>query len=135
MIIDSLQTVHKSTESLNEITFDLDKIGTQGIVITVLGYVVVFLALLLTFLILASLTKLLLSRQRKRLIDSGKEDCSDCEDLTGELNAAIATALFLYFEEAHDFENTVLTIDKVRRPYSPWSSKIYGLRQNPRNWK
>jgi hypothetical protein len=34
-------------------------------------------------------------------------------------------------EEVHDFEDTVLTIKKVQKPYSPWSSKLYGLRQYP----
>ena len=30
-----------------------------------------------------------------------------------------------------NIENTVLTIRKVKRSYSPWSSKLYGLRQTP----
>ena len=41
-------------------------------------------------------------------------------------------AIHLYYSEMHDKENTVLTIDKVSKTYSPWSSKIYGLRQHPR---
>ena len=41
--------------------------------------------------------------------------------------AAIATAIHLYGEELHDVENAVLTINKVSRTYSPWSSKIHGL--------
>lgn len=47
----------------------------------------------------------------------------------GEINAAIAAALHLYLAGVHDKENTVLTINKVARTYSPWSSKIYGLNQ------
>ena len=31
----------------------------------------------------------------------------------------------------HDAESTVLTINKVKRAYSPWSSKIYSLREVP----
>ena len=31
----------------------------------------------------------------------------------------------------HDSENTILTINKVKRAYSPWSSKIYSLREVP----
>ena len=41
--------------------------------------------------------------------------------------AAIAAAIYLYGEELHDVENTVLTINKVSRTYSPWSSKIHGV--------
>ena len=46
--------------------------------------------------------------------------------------AAIAMALYLYQNELHDYENTVLTINKVSKNYSPWSSKLYGLREIPR---
>ncbi len=31
----------------------------------------------------------------------------------------------------HDVEETVLTITRVKRSYSPWSSKIYTLRETP----
>lgn len=50
----------------------------------------------------------------------------------GEVYAAIAAALYSSMEEEHDDENTVLTIRRVERTYSPWSSKIYGLREIPR---
>lgn len=48
-----------------------------------------------------------------------------------ELNAAIATALYLYRQEVHDYENYVLTIKRIEKRYSPWSSKIYSLRKWP----
>jgi hypothetical protein len=50
----------------------------------------------------------------------------------GEVNAAIAMALYLYSSEMHDQENPVITMIRVSRTYSPWSSKIYGLRKLPR---
>jgi hypothetical protein len=53
-------------------------------------------------------------------------------DINGEVAAVISAALHLYKNDEHDFENTVLTIKKVAKAYSPWSSKIYGLRKNPR---
>lgn len=49
-----------------------------------------------------------------------------------EVNAAIGLAIHLYFSERHDKESAVLTINRVAKLYSPWSSKIYGLRKNPR---
>ena len=52
--------------------------------------------------------------------------------LSGEVNAAIAMALFLYGNQMHDQEDPVITMSKVSRTYSPWSSKIYGLRKSPR---
>lgn len=53
-------------------------------------------------------------------------------DSNEEVAAVIAYALHLYQQEIHDYDNMILTIQKVVRPYSPWSSKIYGLRQMPR---
>jgi hypothetical protein len=53
-------------------------------------------------------------------------------DVSGEINAAIAMALYLYTNELHDQENPVITMIKVSRTYSPWSSKIYSLRRLPR---
>ena len=51
---------------------------------------------------------------------------------TGEETAAIAMALHEYLNDAHDVEDMILTINKVKRTYSPWSSKIYTLRQTPK---
>lgn len=50
----------------------------------------------------------------------------------GEVYAVIGMALHMYLEDLHDYEKMVLTMQRVMRPYSPWSSKIYGLRQYPR---
>ena len=50
---------------------------------------------------------------------------------SGEEIAAIVMALHEHLN-AHDQENTILTINKVKKAYSPWSSKIYGLRELPR---
>ena len=41
--------------------------------------------------------------------------------------AAIAMAMHLYFD-AHDEEPHIITIQEVERRYSPWSSKIYNVR-------
>ncbi|HZW39870.1 MAG TPA: OadG family protein [Ignavibacteriaceae bacterium] len=48
-----------------------------------------------------------------------------------EIAAVITYALHKYRSEVHDFEQMIITMQKVMRPYSPWSSKIYGLRQYP----
>jgi len=64
--------------------------------------------------------------QKVMLPDLAKDKSS------GEINAAIAMALYLYSNEIHDQENPVITMIRVSRTYSPWSSKIYGLRKLPR---
>ena len=54
-------------------------------------------------------------------------------DKKGRLPEETALALALaQGTNVHDFEETILTINKVKRNYSPWSSKIYGLRELPR---
>jgi Na+-transporting methylmalonyl-CoA/oxaloacetate decarboxylase gamma subunit len=54
----------------------------------------------------------------------------DLVELTSDEMAAIATALHLFFSEAHDEESNVITIKRIERRYSPWNSKIYGITNN-----
>jgi len=49
-----------------------------------------------------------------------------------ETAAAIALAIHMYLSDIHDQESFTITLKKVSKIYSPWSSKIYTLRQNPR---
>ncbi|GHT11927.1 hypothetical protein FACS189415_0130 [Bacteroidia bacterium] len=50
--------------------------------------------------------------------------------LSSEIHAVIALALSETMEW-HDVESNVLTIQNVANNYSPWSSKIYTLRELP----
>jgi len=47
---------------------------------------------------------------------------------TGEMAAAVAMALYLHFGEMHDVESGVVTIKRISKMYSPWSSKLYHMR-------
>ena len=49
----------------------------------------------------------------------------------GEVFAAISMAMHEFQSDVHDVADTVLTITRVKRSYSPWSSKIYTLRETP----
>jgi len=126
--------VQDSVKSLGNITFNLSKIEDgNGILITIVGMGVVFLALALLSIFFIFLTKALKFNFKK--ITSDLEKTGQPEkviDSSGEIDAALSLALHLHFSELHDYENTVLTINKVQRTYSPWSSKIYGLRNYPR---
>ena len=129
-----LQISNDSSQAIIKRNSDLFlKLDPLGIGMTVIGYVVVFIALLLLYALFFNLTKVLQVNVKRLLRREGKvveikEDLS----ISGEINAAIAMALHLYFSEMHDKEDTILTINKVSRTYSPWSSKIYGLRQHLR---
>lgn len=60
--------------------------------------------------------------------ETPREDRPDHD--SGEAIAAISMALHEHLN-AHDNESHILTINKVKRAYSPWSSKIYNMRQLP----
>ena len=104
-------------------------ISTNEIVIAVVGYVIVFVALLALYLLFQNLPRLMYLKLRKGKTKKG-EAIPETDEImqSGEETAAIAMALMLYLEEMHDEESGVLTIRKVSKAYSPWSSKIYAVR-------
>jgi Na+-transporting methylmalonyl-CoA/oxaloacetate decarboxylase gamma subunit len=117
------------------------RLDPSGLALTIISMTVVFSALILLFFVYKFVGNL---NQKKYVIkvkrpsflkNEQSQKQSDDENivLSGEINAAIAMALHLYVTQTHDFENTTMTIKKVSRNYSPWSSKIYGLRNNPKN--
>lgn len=112
----------------------------SGLVMTFTAMVVVFSALLVLFLFFKVLGKNMVRiARRKECASKGQTDEQNLAEVktarstsyTGEEIAAIALAMKMYQEDLHDKESTVLTINRVARAYSPWSSKIYGLRQIP----
>ncbi len=52
-------------------------------------------------------------------------------EIPEEIAAIIAAALYTYETKIKDDENAIITIQRIMKPYSPWSSKIYGLREQP----
>jgi len=102
-------------------------------VLTVVGYLVVFFALVILIFVYKQIPKILNIQTRRRLKKSGKlsDEVEKREAyISGEVNAAIGMALILYFNEQHDDESNIITIKRVARTYSPWSSKIYGTSAN-----
>jgi len=123
-----------------EIFVKMDPLGAG---MTSISMSVVCFALLLLFLFFRFTSRLLkinvkkqllarsLTRAKAGVVTTTGDDHAGLE-ITGEISAAITMALYLYSTELHDAERTVLTINKVSRTYSPWSSKIYGLRKLPK---
>lgn len=97
--------------------------------ITILGWLIVFAALLFLVGIFLLVPKVINWGVKRSLRVKGKtaEITNDQLEISGETNAVIATALYMYFNEMHDEESNVITIKQVRRRYSPWSSKLYGM--------
>lgn len=107
----------------------------NGFGMTIMAMCIVFTALLVLCLcfygigrIGASVSRL--NKMRAHGVEKHEVEKGEVVHDSGEEIAAIVMALHDHLN-AHDTENTVLTINKVKRAYSPWSSKIYGLREVP----
>jgi len=104
-------------------------VDSGGLIISLVGYLIVFLSLVSLYLVFRYVLPLFIHMNLRRLLRKkyGQEPPEKMPELSGEVNAAIAAAIYLYLEEIHDAEPDVLTIRRVSKPYSPWSSKIYGV--------
>ena len=113
---------------LGEIIFDLSRVTAADTTLAFVGYMIVFTALISLYFVFQNMPVLLNIITKRRLKNkSDREEVIDDITITGEVSAAISTALHLYFNEMHDDEKTVLTITKISKRYSPWSSKIYNV--------
>ena len=114
-------------------TKDLRLSEPTGIGAIMPAFIFVFIALLLLYFLFKIIGYIMTmdARKAKKLLDASSPGLAK-EKLSGEVNAAIVMALYLYYSELHDREDPVITMTKVSRTYSPWSSKIYGLRKSPR---
>lgn len=107
-----------------------EAVDSNAIIITVVGYFIVFAALIVLYGVFFYLPKLmnlkisLKYKKKKQDIEASIQE----EDITGDVIAAISMALHLHFNQYHDEENTSMTIKRESRLYSPWSSKIYQVR-------
>ena len=99
--------------------------STQNILLW--GFIILFVVLFIFFLYR---TDKIITVKNQSLTQS--VPTSKTQEVTDEEAAAIALAIHMYKREMHDMESLTITLKKVSRIYSPWSSKIYTLRQNPR---
>lgn len=105
--------------------------------ITIMSMVIVIGALIvlsILFYFFGKISSWFLSRKKKQTAKVIKKqdsvEVSSTPD-TGDVIAAISAALAQHFSTDHDMQDTILTIRKLRKAYSPWNSKIYNMRQLP----
>lgn len=133
-ITPSSNNIIKSTNTKVDMFAEQD---ARGGGMAVMAMCIVFSALLVLatcFYIISCIGASVSARRKEKALAETRPDIVSegrPEHDSGEEIAAIAMALHDHLD-AHDRENTVLTINKVRRAYSPWSSKIYSLRELPR---
>lgn len=109
-----------------------EAVDTLAWIIVIVGVVIVFISLIVIYLFFRYGMTYMLKFQLKNLARKKGVDPKELEDsqalMTGETNAAIAMALYSYFDEIHDEESGVITIKRVSKIYSPWSSKLYNMK-------
>lgn len=106
----------------------------KGIGMALTAMMVVFSALLcifISFKIIGRIAMMLSKARARKAAGLPKDADLPQPEAEGEVYAAIALALQLVEEGVHDYEDTVLTMTRVEKRYSPWSSKLYGLKELP----
>lgn len=108
-----------------------------GIGMAISAMSVVFLGLILLYICFKLIGKAAIKlRKRNAMIAHNITDKQEAKEkklgeAPGEVIATISMALHEAQGADHDVEETILTISRVKRSYSPWSSKIYTLRETP----
>lgn len=129
------------TPSTNNKTIDsnakMEKFAEKdadGIGMSITAMSVVFIGLILLYVSFKVVGRIAVNLSKRNTMKAKGVDKTEAKVLTqapGDVYAAIAMALHEAQNEVHDVEETVLTITRVKRSYSPWSSKIYTLRETP----
>lgn len=120
--------IHKSAEAFSAL-------DPYGIAMTIIAMFIVFASLIFLYIIFKYVSKIYsLDLKKGRGLTKKLEKSNEIkqEDTSGEVVIAIASAIYFFHNQIHDIEDTVLTIKKITKTYSPWSSKIYGLRKAPK---
>lgn len=108
-----------------------------GIGMAISAMTVVFTGLLLLFICFKLTGKAAIALRKrnamkaKNVTDPQEAKEQGLGEAPGEVIAAISMALHEATGAEHDMEETILTINRVKRSYSPWNSKIYTLREAP----
>jgi hypothetical protein len=114
---------------------EFGRLDTSGLAMTLIAMAVIFIALILLYLTFRYVARLsnvdMKKRFRKNRPDLELDE--DLEHIPGETIAAISLALHLYNQQLRGLEDAVMTFKNAAKTYSPWSSKIYGLRRTPKN--
>lgn len=111
----------------------LQETDAWGWLLTVTSMLVVFSALIALYLFFKLSGNVAKRMSERKVAQSGTLSAvRSYTHLSGEVLAAISAAIHEIREDQHDLESTILTIQHVKRNYSPWSSKLQTLRKLPK---
>ena len=131
-------STNNMTQDKNEKIENFKKHDEDGFGMAIIAMSVVFIGLILLYVSFKIVGNIAVKLGKKNAMKAiGITDKAEAKEKnlgshSGEEAAAIAMALHEFMNDAHDVEDMILTIKKVKRTYSPWSSKIYTLRQTPK---
>lgn len=88
--------------------------------------IIIFLLWFIIRTLVPLIRKFLAGREENETV--ALHTATETSENSSDTEAAIAMALYLYFNEMHDQESDVITVKRVSKTYSPWSSKLYSMR-------
>ena len=110
----------------------------KGWIVTISGFLIVIMALVVLFLIFSGVSKIInadwrsiVNKDKRKneveVVDNSNKDMSTSKNnINDDVIVAIGLALSMSME-VHDEESGVLTIKRAQRVTSPWASKILGI--------
>ena len=115
-----------------------DGLQVKGWIVTISGFLIVIMALVILFLIFSGVSKIInadwrsiVNKDKRKneveVVDNSNKDMSTSKNnINDDVIVAIGLALSMSME-VHDEESGVLTIKRTPRVTSPWASKILGI--------
>ena len=115
-----------------------DGLQVKGWTVTISGFLIVIMALVVLFLIFSGVSKIInadwrsiVNKDKRKneveVVDNSNKDMSTSKNnINDDVIVAIGLALSMSME-VHDEESGVLTIKRAQRVTSPWASKILGI--------
>lgn len=115
-----------------------DGLQVKGWIVTISGFLIVIMALVVLFLIFSGVSKIInadwrsiVNKDKRKneveVVDNSNKDMSTSKNnINDDVIVAIGLALSMSME-VHDKESGVLTIKRAQRTTSPWASKILGI--------
>ncbi len=115
-----------------------DGLQVKGWIVTISGFLIVIMALVILFLIFSGVSKIINSDwksivnkdKRKNEVEVVENNNKDMNTSKNNVNDDVIVAIGLALSmsmEVHDEESGVLTIKRAQRVTSPWASKILGI--------
>ncbi len=110
-----------------------DGLQIKGWIVTISGFLIVIIALVILYLIFAGVSKIINFDWNKLINKDKKKDKVEVKEVKNinpdndDVMVAIGLALSLSMDSVHDVEPDILTIKRVERHTSPWNARIYGM--------